>query len=285
MPYPADILKRIDDLLLDPDQRHVEPRVGQVGHCRMFRQLESIDRNARTIDFVCSTGTVDRYGEIVEPMAFAESLDAFMLNPVFPAGHAYEFNDGRSPTVGHWKSMKATKQGLIGKAWFKPRGLGEECWLDYLDGNLTSVSVGFLTRAWEMRELKIGGETRRVRVFTKVDLLEVSAVLIPANPQARIRSGLAALDHSPTLQRLEALLARLESTRTADHADDIDTLDQDDAEAWLDPCGFRADAYFGDIPDDDGTPPRHSESMGDDPQLKAMLADALDAAKAGHAHA
>jgi len=70
-------------LFLDPAQRGVEPSEGQIGHVRMFRR--SVSEAARTIEFVCSTGTVDRYGEIVEPDAFRGSLADFMRNPAMRA--------------------------------------------------------------------------------------------------------------------------------------------------------------------------------------------------------
>jgi len=196
-------LDKLNELLLNPEQRHVEPRVGQIGHNLMGIDRKSIDQEARTIDFVCSTPDVDRYGEIVLPQAFAASLKQFMMNPVFPFGHHYEASGDQLPTVGHWKDMRVDGNALIGKAHFKQRGLGEECWLDYIEGHLTSVSVAWLTKAWEMQEREIGGVTKRVRVFTEVELIEVSAVLIPANPQARLRaaSAFAAQPHGVALGR------------------------------------------------------------------------------------
>lgn len=270
------------DLLLDPERRDLEPRVGQVGHVRMFSELKSIDHDARTIDFVCSTGTIDRYGEIVEPEAFRGSLDAFMLNPAFPAGHWYEFTGGQTPTVGHWKSMQVMSSKLAGKAWFKPRGLGQECWLDYTEGNLTSVSVAFLTRKWEMRETNIGGEKRRVRVFTEVDLLECSAVLIPANPQARLRAAAyAQARQCPDLTNLQTLIERFEKLLDVDRDDSTDQLHlTDDAEDWFGRDGYDDDGYFGSIPGE-GEPGLRLASQGDDADLKAALRDTLAARSQG----
>lgn len=183
--------EQLRQLILDPMQKHVEPAVGALGHCRAF--AKTINEAERTIEFVCSTGEIDRYGERVLPSAFRGSLDTFLRNPAFPYGHSYDLTPGGAlPTVGHWRSMRVTDDALIGVAYFKEWGLGEEAWRDYLAGNLTSVSVAFLTRAWEMRqEAGEDGAQRRVRVFTDVDLLEVSAVLIPANPSARIRAASA----------------------------------------------------------------------------------------------
>lgn len=270
---------KIDQLFLDPQQRHVEPREGQIGHCRMFAQAKSINESERTIDFVCSTAAVDRYGEIVLPSAFAKSLPTFLKNPAFPYGHSYEPANGLTPTVGHWRRMEATADALVGTAWFKPRGLGDECWQDYLEGNLTSVSVAWLTRAWEMRELEIEGATRRVRVFTEVDLVEVSAVLIPANPQARLRAASSPGSQNPAIDQreLEALIERtLDRLLDAGPGGRLCSLVMDVAAA-MHGRGSRSAEYFGDIPADDDPPARSAADQGDD-ELKQALRDALGAA-------
>lgn len=268
-----DLIDKID-LFLDPARREIEPRVGQIGHNRMFiaDRAKAIDEAQRTIDFVCSTPDVDRYGEIVLPSAFAKSLATFAQNPAFPFGHSYEAHNETTPTVGHWKSMAVMDNALVGKAYFKPRGLGEQCWQDYREGNLTSVSVAWLTRAWEMRELEIDGTTRRVRVFTEVDLLEVSAVLIPAQPNARIRAASAAgVDDDALADRIERILNNLLDTGPGGR---LCTLIEDVASAAQGHAG-RSAGYFGDIPgDEDDTPASRSAVQGD-PELKTALRDAL----------
>ena len=246
------------DAILDPARRTAEPEVGALGTTRMFTgpvASKSINAEARTIDFTCSTGTIDRYGEIVEPEAFRRSLPQFMQNPAFPFGHSYDASSGHLPTVGYWKSLAIRNNSLVGTAWFKPRGLGEECWQDYNDGVLRSVSVAFLTRAWEMRELVVDGVTQRVRVFTDVDLIEISAVLIPANPEVRLRAagfglkfGLAPqLTH--TLDRFERLL-KAASNGVDDGSDTTDPDDLEDPEgqdaADGSGRGFGDAGHFGD---------------------------------------
>jgi len=292
-------ITNLDAMLLDPAQREVDPRAGMLGHCRMFSRAKTIDQANRTIDFVASTGTIDRYGEIVEPEAFRDSLDAFMANPAFPAGHWYEFTAGKSPTVGKWLSMSVESTGLIGKAWFKPRGLGEEVWLDYLDGCLTSVSVAFLTRAWEMREMDVEGVKRRVRVFTSVDLLEVSAVLIPANPQARLRAasympggqlpGSGISINEPLLKRVCESIERFERmfgsdddpfTPASDHDGYRLHAPMDDAEAGNGRDGSAALGYFGDDIPGEGEPDPRAASTGDDHELKSELRSVLGNAPA-----
>jgi len=272
-----------DVVLLDPERRDLEPRAGQVGHTRMFARAKTINLDERTIDFVLSTADIDRYGEIVEPSAFRGSLPQFMRNPAFPFGHWYEASGDQTPTLGHWRDVRITEGALVGTAWFKPRGLGEQVWLDYVEGNLTSVSVAFLTRAWEMREVPIDGVQRRVRVFTEVDLLEVSAVLIPANPKARLRaahytppapgsSPAATVPGGDALADFGQRLKRLETWFDADRKGLLYPPPSDDAGAWYGRDGLSVD-YLGDIPDADEPDPR-SASTGD-PQLHAALREVL----------
>jgi len=270
-------------VMLDPEQRHVAPTVGAVGHTRMLADRRTINEDERTIDFVCSTMTVDRYGEVIDvPSAFRDSLSTFMTNPAFPFGHHYDASGDKPPTVGHWKSMEVVGTNLIGRAYFKPRGLGEECWLDYKEGNLNTVSVAFLTRAWEMRELDIEGDKRRVRVFTDVDLLEVSAVLIPANPEARIRAaGFGRSADSPRDD--EQLEKRIETAVERSIAKCLDAgpgghlcmLLQDVAAAVRGSQDHGIDD--GDVHGQD-TPEPEPESEGDH-ELKALLREALSASK------
>ena len=274
---PTDVIAKIDDLLLDPAQRHVEPKAGQVGFTRAFRQAQSINEAERTIQFIASDATVDRYGEIVEPGAFRNSLEDFLKNPVFPFGHQYHADGGTLPTLGHWRSVEITDKALVGTAWFKPRGLGDEVFRDYSEGSLNSVSVGFITRAYEMRVMKVNGREQPVRVFTDVDLLEISAVLIPANPSARIRAaglvqghdGKAAPD-AGFIKQFEAIVDRLEKV-TAGLVGHQRAQSGVDAQRGRN--GSLAEAYFSDAPDVDEPEPRQADQGND--ELKSALRDAL----------
>ncbi len=268
------------ELFLDPARRDVEPRAGQIGHSRMFvgaDRKRAINEAERTIEFVCSTPDVDRYGEIVLPEAFSKSLPTFMRNPVFPYGHHYDATGEELPTVGHWRDMRIERDALVGTAWFKPRGLGEQCWGDYLEGNMTSVSVAWLTRAWEMQQREIDGEKRRVRVFTEVDLLEVSAVLIPAQPNARIRAAhatAAGTIDDGLAGRIEGVIEnKLNELLDAGPGGRLCSLIEDVASAMQGHAGHGA-SYLGDDLDD-ADDPAAFDDLDDDEGVHAELAAAL----------
>jgi HK97 family phage prohead protease len=204
--------------LLDPHNRSQPAESGSFGEARLFSVGESINQEQRTIRFVCSSDQVDRYGEIIEPDAYRAILPQFMLNPVFMAGHIYVGPAGEPTCIGYWRDLKVTKTGLEGTAWFNETQLGEAYWQTYKSKSQRAVSVGFISLANEMRELEIDGTTQRVRVHTQVELLEISAVAIPANRQSLMRaaglatgSGLASDAKAGDASLLDKLQKRLET--------------------------------------------------------------------------
>lgn len=147
-------------------------------------------QGGETLIFVASTDSPDRMGDIVEQNF---ELKAFKRNPVFLWGH-----DSRSLPIGKivriWtekvsKAAKSARRTLIEVA-FVPKDVhpfAEQVKQMYLSGFMRAVSIGFrpLQRVQvsesEREELGLGRFGER---FTKSELLEVSAVSIPANPDA-----------------------------------------------------------------------------------------------------
>jgi hypothetical protein len=66
---------------------------------------------------------------------------------------------------------------------FAQTDLSEQYWQLYSTGFMRAVSIGFLPKAW--RDVLEDG--KRIREFTEVELLEISAVAVPANPDALVR--------------------------------------------------------------------------------------------------
>lgn len=173
--------------LLDVRCRELAPAPGSVG-CSIG-QVKSFDAKTRTLTGLVSTPNVDRYEEIVLPSAFAKRLDSFMSNPVFVAGHVYGGADGQPTTIGHWTDMKVTSEGLVGTAKFLEPGdaLADAYFARYQQGAMRAFSVGWLTHEYEMREVATPKGKQKIRHFTDVELIEVSAVAIPANREALVR--------------------------------------------------------------------------------------------------
>ncbi|MEO0966225.1 MAG: HK97 family phage prohead protease [Planctomycetota bacterium] len=177
--------------LLDPRRRELEPAAGD-GSC-VAGSVKSVDEATRSITVVVSTASPDRYEEIVEPSAYKRWLPKFLENPVFLAGHQHVGFDAAKPTtIGHWREMRITDDGLVGTCVFASTDLANEYWSLYRDGHQRGFSVGFLVHEWEWREFEAApGITKRIRVFTEVELIEVSAVAVPANRDAIVRAASA----------------------------------------------------------------------------------------------
>jgi HK97 family phage prohead protease len=186
------LAKQIADTILDVEQRDQQPQPGQKGFVRAFVQPSTIDEERRTMRFVCSTKDLDRYGEIVEPSAFEKWLPTFMENPLFLAGHLHIGNNGEPTSIGQWVDLQVTSEGLEGTAQFLDGDeLAEQYWNRYRKGVQKAVSVGFIVHSHEMRDVEINGVTQRVRVFTEVELVEISAVTVPANRGSLVRAASA----------------------------------------------------------------------------------------------
>lgn len=273
---PDDLIQRITKIL-DWHHRGTEPEQGALGFTRMKQR--GIDEDKRQVHFLCSTDTVDRYGEIVEPEAYRASLDAFMQNPVFAAGHQHVGLNGEPTVLGHWEKVWITKDGLEGIAQFDDEDeLAQRYWNNYRKGHMRAVSVGFIVKpnGWDMREVEIDQERQRVRVFTDVDLLEISAVMVPANPDALVRRSAA----SPggEAEQLALMIQALKRIFHAGPGGLMTTLAQDIAELVV--CGSQG------MDDGDIHEPDPGSVTGDDPgseegdeELKALLQDALGKAE------
>jgi phage head maturation protease len=163
------------------------------------------------LDFVASTATLDRYHEVIEPAGWR--LDSYRRNPVFQNAHNYGdilFTLGRAlstevRTVGNGQALCqriefATEVNPIARIAY---GL-------YKGAFLNAVSVGFIPLRWEdgsnSASAQAGAGPRRR--YLEQELLEVSAVAIPANPDALalgVKSG--AVSKSDVRDTLEVLRA------------------------------------------------------------------------------
>jgi hypothetical protein len=155
------------------------PKAGE----KQTRDVDITKAGNRTIRFVASDETVDRYGDIIRVDGW--QLDNFAKNGPLLFGHA-----SREPPIGTAKAWVEGKQ-LLADATFLPEGVSDfadEVWRITDAGALKSVSVGFLpTKApnylWadddpDHEEWPIGFE------FVGQELLELSVVPVPANPAA-----------------------------------------------------------------------------------------------------
>ena len=140
------------------------------------------------LDFLASTGTVDRFQEIIEPEGW--KLDSYRQNPVFQNAHRYGdvlFTLGKA-LVTEVRDIGEGRKGLFQRIEFATEcnPVAKVAYGLYQGGFLNAVSVGFIPLRWEEGSDKTSFRRR----YLEQELLEVSAVAIPANSEA-LALGLA----------------------------------------------------------------------------------------------
>jgi HK97 family phage prohead protease len=151
-----------------------------------FCKVKSINEQQKTLDVIASTAAIDRDGESILPSAYAKGLASFKANPVILACHQHRLQSGSSPVIGSAvpESIAITERDLGFTMRFADTPLGNEYWALYRDKHMRAFSVGFIPG--EYQDARVDGKT--VRQYTAVELLEVSAVPVPSNPQALARA-------------------------------------------------------------------------------------------------
>ena len=143
---------------------------------------------------IASTPTEDRYGDIVSA---PWQLDRYRQNPVVVFAHDYN-----RPVVGRAVDVRLEGENLVAVIeWddHPSNPLGQTIAHQFRSGFLSAVSVGFQPGIAVRRSQLDQQDPRhgeRGNVFTDNELLEISAVPIPANPEA-----LAKRSQSPWMRR------------------------------------------------------------------------------------
>jgi len=130
----------------------------------------------RQYEFTASTADQDRDGEVIDVAGW--DLKNFKKNPVIMFAHNYStLPIGRATKIG-------VRDGkLVNNVEFPPEGTYE--FADIVErlvgaGFLKTESVGFMPKKWEDGD----GEKAPRRTYTKQELLEISIVPVPSNPNA-----------------------------------------------------------------------------------------------------
>jgi HK97 family phage prohead protease len=143
--------------------------------------VKDVAGDAPVMDFIGSDGSVDRYNEAIDQNGW--QLENFRANPVIPDCHDYS---SIAKILGRAQSVNVIDGQLVNRVEFcvdNPMGL--MAYKMAKGGFIKSQSVGFIPLEWET------GKTNDVpvRTYTSCELLEISLVVVPANPGATV--GLA----------------------------------------------------------------------------------------------
>ncbi|SMB97967.1 phage prohead protease, HK97 family [Thermanaeromonas toyohensis ToBE] len=136
--------------------------------------VKGVDAENGVITFLGTTPTRDRWGEIVDPQGVV--LDNYRKNPVFLWAHNYQVLP-----IGKSLAERVTPQGIEFDIKFDLADpFAQQVYRKYKDGFLRATSIGFIPLEWQDFEDSQG----RGRIYKKWELLELSAVPVPANPDA-----------------------------------------------------------------------------------------------------
>lgn len=130
----------------------------------------------QAITFVLSTDDVDRHGDVIAADGWA--LDSYRENPVLLWAHDY-----RKPAIGRAAKVWVEPHRLLATMEFAPTEFAQEVASLYRSGFQWGVSVGFKPLRYEERRDERTGAFLGLR-FLEQELLEVSAVPVPANRSA-----------------------------------------------------------------------------------------------------
>lgn len=136
-------------------------------------------------EFIASTGAVDRHGTVLDPNGWY--LDSFRKNPVMAYQHDTHSSDPDA-ILGTW-DVRIEDGKLIVVANYDTENEKAMKIKRKVDGGiLKAVSVGFIPHEYRWGQ-KSKGENPDVMYLERNELLEVSIVAVPSNPEALKRSA------------------------------------------------------------------------------------------------
>lgn len=161
------------------------------------------DTATRTITGVASTINLDLEGEVILPSAFAARLPMFVESHApFLSAHTHRTDDGKPSQIGWVTDVRITAVDVQCSFRFGKTAAAEEWWLLASDPNGKGIafSIGFMPIKWvqgtpgelvaaypELRTVFASAglaDTQRIRVYTEIELFEISAVPVPCNRQS-----------------------------------------------------------------------------------------------------
>lgn len=163
--------------------------------------VKAIDGEARTVDFVISTASVDRMGDTIAVDGW--KLESFRKNPVVLWAH-----DSSMLPLAKASNVRVEDGKLKARAEFAPReisGMANAVFEMLKAGFLSATSVGFAPLKYAFvddPERKFGID------FIEQELLEFSIVPIPANAEALIEARSTGIDIAPLREWAEKMFAQ-----------------------------------------------------------------------------
>lgn len=139
-------------------------------------EIRALANDQRSVDVIASTAAIDGYGEIV---AQDWDLKRYLSNPVVLFGHnSYDLPIGHASNVRVENGKLLATLNLVDE---KASPMAERVWQGIKQGSLRAVSVGFRTKN---KPTSVEVDGKQTLVLSGNELIEISVVPIPANPEA-----------------------------------------------------------------------------------------------------
>lgn len=142
-------------------------------------ELKVMNSKEGIISAIVSTESVDRDGDIIRQANW--DLGHFKAHPILLSSHNYR---GLRNQIGEWTKMDIEGKELVGTAkYYINEGNEEADWgFNLAQKGRAAFSVGFVPNMDAAKEITIDGKS--AYEFRGQELLEVSQVTVPSNPQA-----------------------------------------------------------------------------------------------------
>ncbi len=179
-------------------------------------RVKEVPAKERVLQFIGTTEVPDRDGEVIKASAW--QVDRYTKNPVVQWAHQYD-----KPPIGRTLSIRQTKQKeTVFEIEFAEKETYEFADTIYKlckEGYLNATSVGFIPIESEK------GKGEVVKLFTKVELLEVSIVPVPSNPEALVTARNAGVI---TTKEFEAITKTEDKPKSKDKTPQVQIKDEID---------------------------------------------------------
>jgi HK97 family phage prohead protease len=149
-----------------------------------------VNTEERTIEGIISTVLMDRDGEVVLPSAFERDLDSYFLNPILLLFHGH-----KTLPVGKCLDVRITPENVWAKFEIAPTETGNEVLTLVKGGFLRGFSAGFvpIEAVDSPSPSKVPSVALKTslgkpckRLYSRVELVEISLLSIPSNRNALI---------------------------------------------------------------------------------------------------
>lgn len=180
-------------------------------------ETKAVEGEDRSLVVKISTNTEDRSKDIMQPTGVM--LDNYMKNPVVAAFHRYD-----QPAIGTASDIQVDETGISAKVTFAKQGvygLADTLFELYKAGIQRGWSIGFIPEEWKEKQ---GGGYE----FTKWQLLEFSAVVVPDNPDALTMAKNKGIDMKLIEEEMEKMKEKPVKTMEVDSKENKITFNMTD---------------------------------------------------------